>query len=217
MEATFWHKRWKNNQIGFHLSHVNPLLMKFWSKLNTHQIGTVFVPLCGKSHDLIWLTKNATHVLGNELSEKAVSEFISEQQLSFQHEADSDMYQSQEITLIARDFFQLTQQDLKEVTHIYDRASLIALPKSMRQDYVDHLMSQLTHQVQILLITLDYDQTEQNGPPFAVSESEVHQLYATYFNIQCLDEQDQLAEWQAKGRNLSRFDERVYLLTPKRC
>ena len=28
MQADFWHARWANNQIGFHLDEINPYLMR---------------------------------------------------------------------------------------------------------------------------------------------------------------------------------------------
>ncbi|MFO6060788.1 hypothetical protein ACLBVL_22730, partial [Pseudomonas aeruginosa] len=31
MQADFWHARWANNQIGFHLDEINPYLMRHLS------------------------------------------------------------------------------------------------------------------------------------------------------------------------------------------
>lgn len=33
MQADFWHARWANNQIGFHLDEINPYLMRHLSRL----------------------------------------------------------------------------------------------------------------------------------------------------------------------------------------
>jgi thiopurine S-methyltransferase len=71
------------------------------------------------------------------------------------------------------------------VTAIYDRAALIALPKEMRSKYVDHLQKVLSPAVNILLVTLEFDQ--ETGPPFSVSADEVEALFGERFEIKCLD------------------------------
>ena len=49
MEPEFWQKRWERDQIGFHLSEVNPYLQQFWPHLGLTPGARVLVPLCGKS------------------------------------------------------------------------------------------------------------------------------------------------------------------------
>ena len=55
MDKEFWHRRWEKNEIGFHLTKPHHYLQKFVSVLQLPPGSTVFVPLCGKSPDLIWL------------------------------------------------------------------------------------------------------------------------------------------------------------------
>ena len=76
MEPQFWQERWAINQIGFHLSEVNPYLPRLWPSLNLPEEAKVLVPLCGKSLDLNWLTSQGHRVLGVEFSEKAVLAFF---------------------------------------------------------------------------------------------------------------------------------------------
>ena len=58
-----WESRWQEDRIGFHLKEVNPYLIKFSDQLLLQNPDRVFVPLCGKTLDLCWLTKtsHATH------------------------------------------------------------------------------------------------------------------------------------------------------------
>ena len=72
MEHEFWHKRWEENQIAFHQPGPNPLLRRFWPRLGLPPAATVFVPLCGKSPDMLWLAEQSHRVLGIELSPIAV-------------------------------------------------------------------------------------------------------------------------------------------------
>jgi hypothetical protein len=63
MEPAFWHKRWADNQIGFHQAQVNPYLQTYWPQLQLAPASRVLVPLCGKSLDLAWLAGQGTACL----------------------------------------------------------------------------------------------------------------------------------------------------------
>jgi thiopurine S-methyltransferase len=54
MDASFWHERWQTYQIGFHKSEVNPILLRHVARLSPMKAQSVFVPLCGKTKDLVW-------------------------------------------------------------------------------------------------------------------------------------------------------------------
>jgi thiopurine S-methyltransferase len=77
MDKDFWHERWKKKETGFHLKDANPFLRKHWGSINASPQDTVFVPLCGKSKDLIWLAERVQNVIGVELSQQATEEFFS--------------------------------------------------------------------------------------------------------------------------------------------
>lgn len=47
----------------------------------------------------------------------------------------------------------------------------------MRERYVRHLTQLLPAASDLLLVTLDYDQSRLDGPPFAVSDGEVQRLF----------------------------------------
>ncbi|MBS0302789.1 MAG: thiopurine S-methyltransferase, partial [Proteobacteria bacterium] len=55
MEHDFWLQRWREGQTGFHQARVLPLLQKHWPALGVAPGGRVFVPLAGKSLDMLWL------------------------------------------------------------------------------------------------------------------------------------------------------------------
>jgi thiopurine S-methyltransferase len=215
MQPEFWHKRWASNQIGFHLTEVNPYLQRFWPGLERAAGSQVLVPLCGKSLDLAWLAGQGFQVLGVELSEKAVEDFFHEQKLEPQISQHGlfKVYSAESIELWCGDFFALTAEDVEGCTGLYDRAALIALPLEMREHYVQHLARILPDACQGLLITLDYNQSEIDGPPFSVPDAEVQRLLATDWQLEVLEACDVLA---ASGKfvqaGATRLDERVYRL-----
>lgn len=215
MHAEFWHQRWAASQIGFHQRHVNPWLQRFWPELAFAQEARVLVPLCGKSLDLVWLAEQGNRVLGVELSEKAVHEFFSEQQLEpvISQNGAFKVYGCEGIELWCGDFFALRAEDVAGCTALYDRAALIALPAAMRERYVAHLSSVLPADCQGLLITLDYDQAKIDGPPFSVSDEEVQRLLAEDWKLNILQTSDVLkGSVKFEQRGVERLEERVYRL-----
>ena len=80
MDPDFWHQRWQARQIGFHQSAPHPFLERWWPSLNAALGSRVYVPLCGKSLDMVWLSVRGYRVVGSELSSLAVEEFFGEQQ-----------------------------------------------------------------------------------------------------------------------------------------
>jgi thiopurine S-methyltransferase len=210
MQPEFWHNKWAANQIGFHLPEVNPYLQRHWAAPAT---ARVLVPLCGKSLDLSWLAGRGHQVFGVELSEKAVEDFFNEHQVQPQISAKGafKVYRGDAIELWCGDFFALTADDVADCAALYDRAALIALPAPMRERYAAHLQQILAQGVQGLLITLDYDQAQMPGPPFAVADEEVQRLLGDVWQMQVLEEQDVLGDsWKFLQAGVTRLEERVY-------
>ena len=116
--------------------------------------------------------------------------------------------------LACGDFFDLTRDDLAQVSAVYDRASLVALPPEMRSRYARHLVDILPKGAPILLVAFDYAQHEMSGPPFAVSEAEVRALYGARADIGLLAAVDVLDENpRFRQRGVTRLVENIFLLT----
>ncbi|MEN0108140.1 MAG: thiopurine S-methyltransferase [Pseudomonas sp.] len=216
MHAEFWQRRWQNNQIGFHADSANAYLQQYWPTLNLEKGAQVLVPLCGKSLDLAWLAGQDLRVLGVELVQQAVEDFFHEQNLQpeVREHGAFRIYQAGDVQLWCGDIFALTAEDLRDCTALYDRAALIALPPPMREAYAQHLAKVLPAGCRGLLVSLDYDQSQMDGPPFSVPDTDVHTLMAAW-QPQLLHIEDSLKaeeNWKFLQRGLSRLDERVYRL-----
>lgn len=188
MDAEFWHQMWAQPQQGFHQPHPNEFLTNHWRALGLQGDETVLVPLCGKSIDMLWLAQQGHHVLGVELSQKALDAFVLEHQLNAQplkHPLFQG-YETAALQLFGGDFFKLSAEDCANVKAFYDRAALVALPPTMREQYVAHLKAVCPANVTGLLVVMDYDQAAMSGPPFAVSDAEVERLLAKDFELQKL-------------------------------
>lgn len=217
MDEEFWKRRWARNEIGFHLSEVNPYLRRYWPGLQLAEGARVLVPLCGKSLDMAWLSEQGFAVLGIELSERAVEDFFAEQHLAAEVSTQGEfkVYRAGALEIRCGDFFALSHRDVADCQGLYDRAALIALPPDMRQRYVEHLTDILAPSCQGLLITLDYEQEQMSGPPFSVSDAEVRQSLGARWNLELLERANVLDEdgnWKFLQRGLTRLDENCYRL-----
>jgi thiopurine S-methyltransferase len=215
MKRDFWLERWEREEIAFHQDEFNPWLRRYWRELQLAADSEVFVPLCGKSRDMLWLREQGYRVLGVELSAIAAQAFFSENGYTPQRESGArfDSCSADGIRILCGDFFELGKADLAGVSAVYDRASLIALPPQMRERYVSHLAGILPDATQILLVTFEYPQHEMQGPPFSVSADEVEALYRGYAGVQLLASSDALAQNpRFLQRGLTRLRENVFQL-----
>lgn len=189
MEKEFWLERWEKQQIGFHLSDVNKNLLKYFESLGVAKGSCLFVPLCGKSLDMLWLVEQGYKVVGVELSEIAIKDFFKENNLFFEVSSQGKFkkYQTDNITLLQGDIFDLHCDDLPGIDAIYDRAATIALPETIRIKYLEKL-KEFGQCFNTLMVLLEYDQSKVDGPPFSVSEDFLY-THMQGFDIEKLKEE----------------------------
>jgi len=209
-----WESRWEEGRIGFHLSEVNSYLTRFCDQFLNQNFESVFVPLCGKTLDLFWLSEKTKKVVGVELVRKAVESFFDENNINFtiQQVRKFKLFKNVKIEIFQGDFFDLTIQDIGQFFAIYDRASIVSMDFSSRQRYVDHLMSFLFVGGKILLITLDYEQYQMAGPPYSVPFDEIKKLFSKYGSVELLETCDVIDD-RLRNKGLEAVLERVYIIT----
>ncbi|ALM51786.1 thiopurine S-methyltransferase [Halomonas huangheensis] len=183
-----WLKRWQDGRIGFHRDSVHPLLVQHWSGLQVPEGNKVLVPLCGKTLDMRWLTEQHHPVLGIELSEQAIEQFVAEGdgEVTRYRQAGFGVSRQGSIELWCGDFFHFHIEQAAEIEAFYDRAALIALPEATRQRYAFHLAQLIPPGGKGLLITLT--RRDAGGPPFHVDADEVQRLFAANFSITHLED-----------------------------
>lgn len=215
MEQSFWEERWQRGEIGFHQPHIHAQLQKFWPELSLPTGCTVFVPLSGKTRDMVWLAEQGHTIIGAELSELAVRDFFKESGLTPTVTASGPfhVFEAGPYKIYQGDFFALPADALRDVAVCYDRAAMIALPPDMRPRYAEKLASVLPPGAAIFVISIEYPEGEIKGPPFAVMQDEVRALYGKRYHIDILEVRDGLAASDnLKKRGVTRLDEVAYLL-----
>jgi thiopurine S-methyltransferase len=216
VQPDFWHKRWRTGQIGFHQSAVDRYLEQFWGDLALEDHSPTFVPLCGKSLDLLWLRNRGHRVTGVELSPVALETFCMEHGIPARRRVrdDFEVYDSVGLSLLCGDFFSLTQERLGGVCAVYDRAALISWTPELRAAYVQHMTSLTSPGAQTLLVTIEYPQAQMTGPPFSVGADDVDRLYGPNHAIRNLSRTDVLAsEHRLRSRGVTQLHEACYRLT----
>ena len=214
-----WLDRWKENRIGFHETSVNQYLENYLPQLALPEGATVFMPLCGKALDINWLAQHGYEVIGIELSQLAVEAFFEENSLDYERVVSDRfaIYTSGKIKLLQGDFFDLRNDDLSSCDFVYDRAALIAMELADRPRYYTHMLSVIPRASSMLLITLEYDQSEMLGPPFSVPTDEVYRYYSAAFSLSLLESNeivDERPRWRKVG--LSALRESVFHLESHR-
>jgi thiopurine S-methyltransferase len=215
-KRSFWAERWREQRIGFHEASVNPLLVRYLPTLELPESSRVFVPLAGKSVDMAWLIAQGLEVVGVEWVEQAIQQFFGEQALPYAQRRSPPftVYECEGLALYCGDFFDLDPDTLGPFDLVWDRAAMIAMDEGQRAAYVPHLLRLLGKRGRILLVTVEYDSSEMEGPPYSVSEEEVRRLYAPSTEVELVKRNSVLDDSpQFQSRGLSRMDSVVWKIS----
>lgn len=218
-DNALWQQCWRDSETDdFHQHTVNANLIKFWPGLGLSPTDRVFVPLCGKSLDLLWLARQGHPVVGVELSPIAVRAFFKESRLPVTRSQHGKFtrWQSGRIDILCGDLFDLSAADLGDISAVFDRASLTALPEAVRHAYLAHLRKILPEQCSMFLLTTEEpDDGETPDQAFAIAD-EITSLYTLAFDIQLRHVENIFEpDPERAGCPPIRIEHKVYLLTPK--
>lgn len=213
-----WLQLWRNDEIDFHQKSVNHLLTQFWPKLEFNNSSRVFVPLCGKSLDILWLAEQGYQVIGIELSSIAVRDFFQENGLQpvKTRTKKFTLWQHGNISIYCGDYFKLSKKDLGHIDVVYDRAALTALPGDVRKSYVAQITRIISSHSKVFLLTIeDAEEGETLTQALGVGD-EIKNLYTEHFEISLIHV-DSIYEQDLTrpGATPTRVEYKVYQLTRK--
>lgn len=215
MEKNFWINKWESGEIGFHQEIYNKFLTKYWKDFTKHT-GTVFVPLCGKTRDMLYLLEEGYEVIGVELSELAVREFFHTNRINYSITETQrfNIYRGDNLTIYCGDLFDLGEDDLGEIDFVYDRASIVALPFELRTSYIKFMFEKLV-KAKYFLLTIEFDDHEI-GPPFSINEKMVINYFSDRYNVAFKDyEKFTTQDIQVHTGKVSYSQNNLFLMNPK--
>lgn len=217
-DNALWRQCWQGRDIDFHQLAVNPLLARFWPGLALPAGSRVFVPLCGKSLDMLWLAAQGYEVVGVELSPLAVRAFFRENRLRPERRRVGKfvLWQHGRVQILCGDYFDLTCEDLGAIDAVYDRAALTALAEDIRVDYVAHLRTLVSRQCQVFLLTVEDAEEGETLDQSHAAAAEIERLYARDFacalaHVESMYESDPATPTRAPQRS----EHKLYRLTAK--
>ncbi|XP_077991305.1 putative thiopurine S-methyltransferase isoform X2 [Glandiceps talaboti] len=183
----------------------------------------IFVPLCGKSIDLIWLAQQGHDVTGVEYSDIACEAFFKENNIEYsaapaENLKDGKLYTSKDnkIKIYQCDFFQFSSDVAGQFDAAWDRGAFGAITAEDRKKYSDVLISVMKPDSVCLMTTLQYDTTVMKGPPRHVPLEVIQEYYGERFDIKPVCEHDILDEENWKERGHKYFMETVFSISPKK-
>ena len=192
MKQDHWQQMWNMRDIGFHQSQVHPDLLKHQNLLMKPGCR-VYVPLCGKSLDLVYLADQGYDVVGCEFVEMAVKEFFDEQKLEYTVSKDSainvSVYKasSMKLSIYQGDFFVLSSSVIGKFDVIWDRASIVAINISDREKYAKTLIELMAPRCKSLLNLLTITGKNYVGPPHSINAEDIKKLFGSVFKYKEVD------------------------------
>lgn len=184
----------------------------------------VLFPLCGKTVDMAYLsTKYADaniQVVGIDGIAQALETFANEQEhLKLQkqiHDNNNNKNQwiGPNLELLQADYFQMKQEEYATNYHhsfdlIFDRASLVAISLTLREEYVQVCRTLLKPNGRIMLVVIERIHGDTTaGPPFSVTHDDVMRLYDSQDwveSVQLLNENGEAKRNQVPTDMVSRY------------
>ncbi|XP_028397722.1 probable thiopurine S-methyltransferase [Dendronephthya gigantea] len=190
-----WAKSWDDNRTGWHLDHVNSNLTENIEFLTDgKQNLRIFVPLCGKTLDLLWLVRQGHTVIGVEAVPKAIEDFFKENDISYEKKTLDGyghcfMAFGGKLKIFNCDYFKFNSSLAGgKVDCIWDCNSLGAIPPNDWTQYLQISLELLNRSHgRILFQAFLYDQDEYAGPPYSVPIEKLSSLLGDSYELQLVN------------------------------
>jgi thiopurine S-methyltransferase len=193
--TTTWHERWRENKTAWDLNGPHPLtreLLELTTKLVPGEpSGKWMIPGCGRAHDVkVLFRAGIKDIVAKDLVPKAIDE------------ARNLYGSSPGLSLICGDVTDVSKSEESTFGGVFDRAMLCALNGELRSKYALAMTSLLKPGGIFASIPFAETGNPASGPPFAISESELRELFKPHFEILHLEprvsracDQKILKEW----------------------
>lgn len=219
MQHEDWAERWRTGQIGFHQPAPHELLVRFAEAFAGRK--RVYVPLCGKSLDLIWFFERGHDVVGSEFVGDAVAAFFAEQEAALEGRptsvrmGDVALHEVPGLRVVQGDALTLDTAALGgRVDAVWDRAALVAIDPDRRADYARALRRVLADDGVVVLVTFAYDQALLPGPPWSVDADEVQRVFGAMFTVELAATRPESPGARFAAAGVNDVSECVFFLRP---
>ncbi len=168
----FWSQVWQEGTIRFHQKDYNSQMMNFFKDIDLKD-KTVFIPLAGKTKDILYFLERGAHVTAIEFVEQAIVDFFEDNEILYTK--SGHLYQCENLNFYAMDLFDFKSD--KKFDVLYDRASQVVFTAETRPAYYEHISTLIDPQTILLLGSIDHEGPKEYGPPHKISKDEIKSAY----------------------------------------
>jgi thiopurine S-methyltransferase len=188
-----WKVRWEETEgnVSWQAPAVDQHLQDHLKDLTVVGGATtsIFVPWCGKSLDVPWLSSQGYDVVGVELSEIGVVQLFEENGIPYSvtEKEGFSVYEAKDrkMKVFLGDFYNLTPGLVGVFEAVWDNNAFGAAEVADREKYISVLLSILTPKGRILLGNWEYGNKVRHSAPFSLPSELV---FCDNFDVQFLKE-----------------------------
>jgi thiopurine S-methyltransferase len=140
--VNYWAIRWQEKRTGWHMEKVNPTLVENIELLtsvpgNPSPSKKILVPLCGKTHDLLYLLGLGHQVFGIEGVHECDLGLGERDGFKFNYNSEESIYHTEDgrLQIYCGDLLEIPIEKWGPFDAVWDRGSLVAVEYSHRQAY----------------------------------------------------------------------------------
>lgn len=170
LHQNYWENTYNKQNTGWDIGSISTPLKEYFKQLSNNELK-ILIPGAGNSYEAEYL-----HLQGFDNVD--VLDIAIQPLENFKKRVPSFLKKN----LLQMDFFELD----KKYDLIVEQTFFCALHPSLRQKYVEKMVSLLEDKGKLVGLFFDTELTEE-GPPFGGDLNEYLQLFSTYFNIKTLD------------------------------
>jgi len=170
LHQNYWENTYNKQNTGWDIGSISTPLKEYFKQLSNNELK-ILIPGAGNSYEAEYL-----HLQG--FNNVDVLDIAIQPLENFKKRVPSFLKKN----LLQMDFFELD----KKYDLIVEQTFFCALHPSLRQKYVEKMVSLLEDKGKLVGLFFDTELTEE-GPPFGGDSNEYLQLFSTYFNIKTLD------------------------------
>lgn len=189
-QKEFWSSRWKTGDTPWQTQGIHRLLDQHQELvLAGKQNARVFIPLCGKAHELLWFYGRAHNVIGVEYIERSASEFFTDNGLPCEettcHELKCKVFRTLDhrLQIFVCSIFEFNRDCAGTMDIVWDRGALVAVNDDERPRYASVIKSLLSPGFSYGLCTVVYDDPSFKGFPRSVPDDEVVKLFGDFMTL----------------------------------
>lgn len=142
----------------------------------------VLITFCGRDNMVMWYRSLAAHVICIDPSAEAIEQFLKDNHLAYDHTAEG-RYEAEGITFFNSSIFEIEPADIGRIDCVYDRAALVTLPETQRQQYLDKMDALMHPGSTYVLFTLEFQPCVGDTSPFSITPEDVYRYYGDRYII----------------------------------